>query len=430
MISIAIDGPSGAGKSTLADALAEKLGYIHLDTGALYRTVALFVIESGVSPSDRDGVAALLPDTEIKIDYVDGRQRMILDGEDVTGRIRTSEISAGASAVSAIPEVREFLLELQRDFARYNNVIMDGRDIGTVILPQATVKFFMTASDDARAERRCAELREKGENVDVSEVKRAMAERDANDKNRKIAPAIPADDAIMLDNSGIFDDTVKKALGIIKKAIRKKEKVHPLYAFLRAVIRPIFTFIWFLKIRRPSTEDKGRGLIICSNHISALDPIYLAFGMKRQVYFMAKNELMSAPVLRKLLKIFAIPVRRGQSDVGAIRRSIDLLKDSNVLCVFPQGTRQKGVHPKDTAFKSGIGMMAARSKCDILPAYIFTKGYRSKPFRHISVRYGELIRYEELGFKKCNMEEIDAASAFIKEKILSLAPDIADKKED
>ena len=216
MISIAIDGPSGAGKSCLSNALAKELGFIHLDTGAIYRTVALCVIEHGISPSDTEKVKALIPSINIRIDYVDGAQKMILDGRDVTPYIRTSEISAGASTVSAIPEIRTFLLELQRDFARHNNVIMDGRDIGTVILPDATVKIFLTASDDARAERRHAELVAKGESVSVEDVKSAMATRDHNDKTRKTAPAVPADDAVMLDNSGSFEETLSKALGIIR----------------------------------------------------------------------------------------------------------------------------------------------------------------------------------------------------------------------
>jgi len=223
MISIAIDGPSGSGKSTLANALAQKFGFIHLDTGAIYRTVALYVLEKGVDPHDKGGVVALIEKTDIeaiKIEHVGGVQRMILDGEDVTGYIRTSEISSCASTVSAIPEVRAFLLELQRDFARKNNVIMDGRDIGTVILPNATVKFFMTASDDARAARRCAELKEKGEDITVEEVKAALAERDKNDSTRKTAPAIPASDAIMLDNSGDLIDTVNKATRIIEEKIK------------------------------------------------------------------------------------------------------------------------------------------------------------------------------------------------------------------
>lgn len=216
MISIAIDGPSGAGKSTLARTLSEKLGYLYLDTGAIYRTVALSIMKKGVNVRDEETVISLIPSINIEIKHIEGKQHMYIDGEDVTDKIRTNEISANASAVSAIPKIREFLLELQRDYARKNNVIMDGRDIGTVILPNATVKFFMTASNDARAERRHKELCEKGEVITIDEVKRTMAERDKNDSTRKVAPAIPASDAIMLDNSGAFEETVEKALEIIR----------------------------------------------------------------------------------------------------------------------------------------------------------------------------------------------------------------------
>ena len=219
MISIAIDGPSGAGKSTLARALSEKLGYLYLDTGAIYRTVALSIMKKGASVKDEETVVSIIPSINIEIKHIEGKQHMYIDGEDVTDKIRTNEISANASAVSAIPKIREFLLELQRDYARKNNVIMDGRDIGTVILPNATVKFFMTASNDARAERRHRELCEKGEAITLDEVKRTMAERDKNDSTRKVAPAIPADDAIMLDNSGTFEETIEKALDIIRSKI-------------------------------------------------------------------------------------------------------------------------------------------------------------------------------------------------------------------
>mgnify|MGYP001522546732 FL=1 len=177
-MNIAIDGPSGAGKSTLAKALAAKLGFLYTDTGALYRTIALAVKRRGLSPDDKDAVAALLPDIKISLQYVNGEQKLYLDGEEVSGRIRTNEISSYASKVSAIPEVRVFLLDLQRDIARKNDVIMDGRDIGTVILPDAEVKFFVTVSDDERARRRHRELLARGETITLSEVKRTMAERD------------------------------------------------------------------------------------------------------------------------------------------------------------------------------------------------------------------------------------------------------------
>lgn len=219
MINIALDGPSGAGKSTLAKALAKRLGYIYTDTGALYRTVALAVVKAGISPKDTAGVIGLLPSLSISMGYENGEQRIYLFGEAVGNTIRTNEISSAASAVSAIPEVRAFLLDLQRDIARKNNVIMDGRDIGTVILPNADVKFFVTVSDEERARRRHAELTARGETITLEEVKRTMAERDRNDSTRAVAPAVPADDAVFLDNSGAFEETVEKALAVIGEAV-------------------------------------------------------------------------------------------------------------------------------------------------------------------------------------------------------------------
>ena len=223
MISIAIDGPSGAGKSTLAKALAKKLGYIHTDTGALYRTVGLAVLRAGVAPDNRDAVIALLPHIDISLKYEADGQKIYLGGEEVSAFIRTNEISSYASKVSAIPEVRTFLLDLQRGIAKENNVIMDGRDIGTVILPDAKVKFFITVSDEERARRRHRELLSRGENISLEEVRRTMAERDKNDSTRKVAPAIPAPDAVFLDNTGDFSETVSRALAIIRSKTESHE---------------------------------------------------------------------------------------------------------------------------------------------------------------------------------------------------------------
>ncbi len=223
MISIAIDGPSGAGKSTLAKALAKELGYIHTDTGALYRTVGLAVLRAGVAPDNRDAVIALLPHIDILLRYEADGQKIYLGGEEVSAFIRTNEISSYASKVSAIPEVRTFLLDLQRGIAKENNVIMDGRDIGTVILPDAKVKFFITVSDEERARRRHRELLSRGENISLEEVRRTMVERDKNDSTRKVAPAIPAPDAVFLDNTGDFSETVSRALAIIRSKTESHE---------------------------------------------------------------------------------------------------------------------------------------------------------------------------------------------------------------
>ena len=217
MINIALDGPSGAGKSTLAKALAAKLGYIYTDTGAMYRTIGLAVKRTNISPEDTDAVIALLPSVKISLRFENGEQKIYLGDEDVGGLIRTNEISAYASKVSAIPAVRAHLLDLQRAIAAENNVIMDGRDIGTVILPNADVKFFVTVSDKERARRRYKELIAKGEVTTEQEVYEAMKARDLLDSPREVAPAVPAEDAIFLDNSGDFDEVIANALSIIRE---------------------------------------------------------------------------------------------------------------------------------------------------------------------------------------------------------------------
>ena len=218
-MNIAIDGPSGAGKSSLAKAIAKRLGIIYVDTGALYRTIGLYVREHGVDPHDEAGVTALLPEIDLSLRFENGAQRIYLCGKDVGDTIRTPEMSLYASAVSAIGTVRAFLLETQRKVARESSVVMDGRDIGTVILPDAECKIFLTASSEARARRRTAELTEKGLKVTYEEVLADMLLRDRNDSTRALAPAVPAEDAVMLDNSDMTEEeTLAAALAIIEAA--------------------------------------------------------------------------------------------------------------------------------------------------------------------------------------------------------------------
>lgn len=218
MIRIAIDGPSGAGKSSIAKAIAARLGIVYVDTGALYRTVGYFVRSRGFARTDTRGIVSCLPEIRIEVRYENGAQHVYLNGEDLGDRIREPEISMYASAVSAVPEVRAFLLDTQRDIAAKSSVIMDGRDIGTVILPNADVKIFMTASNEARAERRTRELLAKGIDATYEDVLREMIERDNNDRNRDIAPAVAAPDAVLFDNSALtVEESVEAALAIIRE---------------------------------------------------------------------------------------------------------------------------------------------------------------------------------------------------------------------
>ena len=216
---IALDGPSGAGKSTVAKALAKKLGIIYVDTGALYRTIGLFVRDSGFEKTDIENIIACLDKITLDMNFVDGKQIITLNGKEIGDEIRTGEIAMYASAVSAVPEVRAFLLETQRKIARENSVVMDGRDIGTVILPDAEVKIFMVASSEARAKRRFMELQAKGEDCTYESVLKDIIERDKNDSTRKAAPCVPAIDAIHLDNSDLdIDQTVERVIEIINNA--------------------------------------------------------------------------------------------------------------------------------------------------------------------------------------------------------------------
>ena len=218
MIAIAIDGPSSAGKSTVAKIVSQKLGYVYIDTGALYRAIALYAVRNNAETTSSDEITPLLSQIQIDLKYVDGMQKVYLNGEDVSDDIRKPEMSMAASNVSAIPAVREFLLDLQKDMAKKYNVIMDGRDIGTVVLPFAQVKIFLTASAEIRAKRRFLEFTEKGHNVIFEEILEDIKKRDYNDSHREIAPLKQAEDAILLDTSAYdCDEVVYKIIDIIRE---------------------------------------------------------------------------------------------------------------------------------------------------------------------------------------------------------------------
>ena len=223
-IAVAIDGPAGAGKSTIAKRVAAELGYLYVDTGAIYRTVGYHMSLMGIGPKDADGIRRCIDDVNIEIVYQDdGVQHMILNGQDVTDLIRTPEMSMMASGVSAQPCVRAYLLEMQRALARTHNVVMDGRDIGTVVLPNAQVKVYLTASAEVRAERRWKELLAKGEQVRYEAVYTDVVKRDEQDMNRAIAPLKCADDAVVLDCSHM---TIQQVVAEMKELIRKKAQAH------------------------------------------------------------------------------------------------------------------------------------------------------------------------------------------------------------
>lgn len=219
MRAVAIDGPAGAGKSTIAKRLAKDMGFIYVDTGALYRAIGLYTLRKGVDIHDTEGVIGLLPEIQVDIKYVGDEQHVFLNGEDVNGLIRTEPVSMAASAVSAVPEVRTFLLETQRGLARRYSVVMDGRDIGTVILPDAECKIFLTAKPEVRAKRRYDELVAKGVKAAFEDVLEDLKRRDWDDSHREVAPLKLADDGIEVDTSGL---ELEESVALVKDIVKKK----------------------------------------------------------------------------------------------------------------------------------------------------------------------------------------------------------------
>ncbi|WP_285823891.1 (d)CMP kinase [Schaedlerella arabinosiphila] len=214
---VAIDGPSGAGKSTIAKLVAKEKGYIYVDTGAMYRALAVYFLEKGIAPEDRAGIIAAAGEAEVSIRYEEGVQQVYLNGENISSKLRAEEVGNMASKTSIIPEVRERLLELQRSLAREKDVIMDGRDIGTYILPGADVKIYLTASVETRARRRYEELIEKGADCDYQEIAKDIQERDERDMNREVAPLRQAADAVLVDSSDMtIAEVVEKIAGLCR----------------------------------------------------------------------------------------------------------------------------------------------------------------------------------------------------------------------
>ena len=420
-LNVALDGPSGAGKSTIAKAVARRLGYVYVDTGAMYRAIGLYAVRQGAVTTDKEAVIPLLTDITVELKYVDDAQRVILNGEDVSDLIRTPEISMAASNVSAIPEVRDFLLDLQRDIARKNNIIMDGRDIGTVILPNADVKVFMTASAEERARRRFEELTAKGQDVVYEDILNDINQRDYNDSHRDTAPLKKADDAVELDTTDMpIDEVVDRIEELIDAAIRKDFKVIPawrraLYSILRFVIGLPFKLFFNLKYEGLENIPNCGSIIIAGNHQAWFDPILIAIKVKYISSFMAKAELFRIPILNIAIKlVHGFPTRRKSTDVSSLSNAEKYIRKGYNLTIFPEGTRSKD--GKIGRAKSGVALVACRCGVPVYPVGISFKRhlhFRSK----ITVRFGKPLTPEELKITSLSKTELRAAGERIMQTI-------------
>lgn len=420
MIRIAIDGPGGAGKSSVAKAVAKELGIIYVDTGALYRNIGLYMLRSGINPGDKDAVVPALNDITLELKFEDGKQIILLNGTNEGDAIRTPEASMAASAVSAIPEVRDYLLNMQRDTAKRHSVIMDGRDIGTVILPDAEIKIFLTASPEARAKRRYEELLAKGSSVTYEQVYAEMVQRDRNDSTRSVAPCVQAEDAILLDNS---DFTPEQTVESVLKLVKKYKRTHRnFYDKAKVVVAPLYRFFMRVKVRGAENVPADGGIVLCANHIAAVDVISIGCVCPRQLTFVAKKELFSVPVLGRIVKALgAIKVDRGANDVSAIKSSVEAAKNGAVLSIFPQGHRYPGVNPATTPIRHGAALIAYHAQCDVIPVCINIKNAKYAFLRKIEIIFGKPIKYSELGFQNGGRDEYEHAAKKMFDAVIGLA---------
>lgn len=422
-LNCALDGPSGAGKSTIAKAVAKKMGFVYVDTGALYRSIGYFALQNGADTTSGEAVVPLLSGMQVELKYVDGAQRVYLNSEDVSDKIRTPEISMAASNVSAIPEVRAFLLDLQRDIAAKNDIIMDGRDIGTVILPDADLKIFMTASAEERARRRFTELKEKGQDVEYDDILRDINQRDYNDTHRETAPLRKADDAVELDTTSMsIDEVVESICGLIEGVRDPNFRVIPawrrgFYAIVRFFAAIPF-FIAF-NVRYEGTENlpKSGSVILAANHRTWFDPILIAVRVKYISSYLAKAELFKFPLSIVLRWVHAFKTLRNGTDVSVLATAEDHIRRGYTLTIFPEGTRSKdGTIGRA---KSGVAYIASKCGVPVYPIGISYKGrlhFRSK----ITVRFGAPLSPEELRLNSMSKTELRAAGMKIMDTIREL----------
>ncbi len=430
---VAIDGPAGTGKGTVTSNLAKRLNLVYLDTGAMYRAVTLkFIRESieldnleDLSPEQKERVTNLLKN--IKLDMKD--KKIYLDGEDVSEEIRRDPVNSYVSQVSHIEEVRKSMVDLQRKISEGKNVILEGRDIGTNVFPNANVKIYLDASVDERVKRRLKQNAEKGIKSSEEEVRKNIVFRDNNDKNASIAPLRQAEDAIYVDTSDLsINEVQNKLYKIVKNAKRDSKWIEKGYIMTKETTWKKFER-WFVKGVLASTyhiclrvEKKGmdnlpkdEGFIICANHLNYLDAAGIVLLNKRKVRFVGKDNLYRFPILSWLGHMFdIIPIKRGKNDMASIKMCLKALKNNEIIGIFPEGTR-KGLE-KQEKIKNGAVFLAAKANAKIVPVGI--KG-NFKLFSKVRFNYGKPI---DINSYKNNDDPdwLDKASDAIMDEIVRL----------
>ena len=424
---VAIDGPAGTGKGTITERLSKKLNLVNIDTGATYRCVTLAMLNKNVNLEEIEKVKEILDSIRIELkNDRDGIQTVILNGEVVTEKIRSKEVTKLVSQVSSIKEVRLAMADLQRKMAEGKQVIMEGRDIGTYVFPNADVKIYLDADVEERAKRRFKQNQEKGIDMSYSEILENIKRRDENDKNKEIGALKVAHDATVIDTTKMSIDEVVNAVEKIivkkQKEIKLNDRIYSIRPetkwkiFVRKITKGFLGGLYRLayRVKITGSVPENGAYIICANHINYLDAAAVVLLNKRKVNFVAKEDLFIHRILNWLAHVFdIIPIKRNMQDMEAMKRCIRVLKSGEILGIFPEGTR-KGLEKTGKA-KNGAAYMAIKTGVPIIPCGIHGT---FKPFSKVYINYGEPIDLSS--YKNQDKDKIDEATKIVMDNIIML----------
>jgi CMP/dCMP kinase len=373
----AIDGPSGSGKSTTARLVAKRLGLRHIDTGAMYRVVTLCAHEAGIDTGDGEKLGRLAAGLDINLEAVsDDAPRIRIGKRDVTSEIRSPDVTAAVSAVSAHPQVRAAMVARQRQLAKSGGVILEGRDIGSVVLPWADVKIYLDASLRVRAERRHAELTRAGVATSVEDVERDLTRRDTLDASRAASPLVCPVGAWVVDTSHVtIEQQVQRVIDLgdtaarERKAADRPQRKRFMYRAICAFVALIYHVVFGMRVKRIFKPQPGQHYLFASNHRAYSDPPAVSCRLPREVHFVAKDSLFKVPVLGRLIRYLnSFPIRREMFDREAMAHAVDVLKRGECVLIFPEGGR---IRDRDfgTA-RSGVGYLAIQTGAPVVPCFV------------------------------------------------------------
>ncbi len=428
---ITIDGPVGAGKSTVARMLARKLGYLYLDTGAMYRAIGWKAHRHGIPPEEGPALRAMLAETKLEVRPGKKGMRVFVGGEEVTEVIRTPLMSRMASTVSQLPSVRERLVALQRALAERGGVVLEGRDTGTVVCPEARWKFFLDASLEERGRRRFEELcgrlpaGRQGEAVTLEETLAEILQRDYNDSYRAHSPLSRAEDAFFLDTSGIPPAAVVRRMMEILGRTGRRRSERLLYRISYPLAFLLCRILFRLQVVGRERIPVGEGAIIAANHVSYLDPPLIAVAVGRAISSVARHGLFDVPILGRIIRLYgAFPVRQESIDISAVKESLKRLRQGELLLIFPEGARsaEGRIQPP----MPGVAMLALQAGVKVVPTLIegpeqaLPVGAKWIRLRPIKVTFGVPLKFSLPATGRPNKEFYQSVSERIMEEVARL----------